>query len=86
MEKVRSQVRKAIELLHGHNFVFGDLRLPNVMVTRDMKVRLIDFDWAGVDGQARYPLLISEGIGWPEGVEALALMTREHDLDMLKRL
>jgi len=52
MEEVRSQVKKAIKLLHDHNFVFGDLRLPNIMVTRDMKVRLIDFNWAGVEGQS----------------------------------
>jgi serine/threonine protein kinase len=31
MEKVRSQVKTAIKLLHDHNFVFGDLRLPNIM-------------------------------------------------------
>jgi len=86
MEEVRSQVKKVIGLLHDHNFVFGDLRLPNIMITRDMKVRLIDFNWAGVDGQAKYPLLISQEIGWPEGVKASALITREHDLDMLKRL
>ena len=68
-------MKKAIGLLHNHNFVFGDLCLPNIMITTDMKVRLIDFNWAGVDGQAKYPLSILQEIGWPEGVKASAVIT-----------
>ena len=86
VETVRSAVRRALELLHNHGLVFGDLRPPNVMITKDGKVKLIDFNWAGDEGQARYPSLISSEIAWPEGVKALAVMRREHDLDMLKKL
>jgi hypothetical protein len=66
--------------------VFGDLRPPNVMITKDGKVKLIDLNWAGEEGQAKYPSLISSEIAWPEGVKALAVMRREHDLDMLRKL
>lgn len=86
VEAVRSAVQRALDLLHSHGLVFGDLRPPNVMITRDGKVKLIDFNWAGEEGQAKYPPLISPGIAWPEGVKALAVMRREHDLDMLIRL
>ena len=86
VETVRSAVRRALELLHNHGLVFGDLRPPNVMITKDGKVKLIDFNWAGEEGQAKYPSLISPEIAWPEGVEALAVMRREHDLDMLRKL
>jgi hypothetical protein len=55
--------------------VFGDLCLPNVMIRRYGKVKLIYFDWAGEEGQAKYPSLIAK-IAWPEGVEALAVMRR----------
>ncbi|KAF8330247.1 hypothetical protein F5887DRAFT_1287342 [Amanita rubescens] len=85
VETVRSTVRRALELLHSRGFVFGDLRPPNVMITKDGEVKLIDFNWAGEEGQAKYPLLISSEIAWPEGVKALAVMRREYDLDMLRK-
>jgi serine/threonine protein kinase len=86
IETVRSEVRRALELLHDNGLVFADLRPPNVMITKDGKVKLIDFNWPGEEGQAKYPSLMSKGIAWPEGVEALTVMRREHDLDMLNKL
>ena len=86
VETVRSTVQKALDLLHSHGLVFGDLRLPNVMITKDGEVKLIDFDWAGEEGQAKYLSLLSPGIDWPVGVKALAVMRKEHDLCMLKKL
>jgi serine/threonine protein kinase len=86
VETLRSAVQRALDLLHDNGLVFGDLRPPNVMITKDGKVKLIDFNWAGEEGQAKYPSLISPGIPWPEGVKALAVMRKKHDLDMLMRL
>ena len=86
VERVRSAVRSALELLHSHGLVFGDLRPPNVMITKDEEVKLIDFNRAGEEDQAKYPSLISPEISWPEGVKPLALMRREHDFDMLNKL
>jgi serine/threonine protein kinase len=86
IEMVRSEVQRALELLHSNGLVFGDLRPPNVMIDKNGKVKLIDFNWPGEEGQAKYPSLMSQGIAWPEGVKALAVMKREHDLDMLDKL
>jgi serine/threonine protein kinase len=86
VETVRPAVERALKLLHSHGLVFGDLRPPNVMITKGGEVKLIDFNWAGEEGQAKYPPLISPEIAWPEGVEALAVMRKEHDLDMLRKL
>ena len=86
IEIVRSKLQQALGLLHGRGLVFGDLRSQNVMVTKAKQVKLIDFDWAGEEGQAKYPHLISPGIDWPEGVKALAVIQRVHDLEMLNRL
>ena len=86
IETVRSEIRRALDLLHDNGLVFGDLRPPNVMITKAGKVKLIDFNWAGDEGQAKYPSLISDDITWPEGVKALAVMRREHDLAMLNKL
>ncbi|KAK2464713.1 hypothetical protein APHAL10511_003289 [Amanita phalloides] len=84
--EVKGQVERAIHLLHQVDIVFGDLRKPNVMITNQNEVRLIDFNWAGKAGEAEYPYLISPAIAWPPGVEPLSLMEKRHDLVMLERL
>jgi serine/threonine protein kinase len=56
-ENVRIELRRAVHLLHDHGLVFGDLRPPNVMITKAHRVKLIDFNWAGEKGQARYPVV-----------------------------
>ena len=83
---VWSEVQCALDVLHSNGLVFGDLWLPNILITKDGNVKLIDFNWAGEDGQAKYPPLISQEITWPEGVEAMAVMRQQHDLDMLHKL
>ena len=70
---------------HAQAF-FGDLRPPNVMITNEGKVKLVDFNWVGEDGQARYPYLISSQISWAPGVKRYAIMKKEHDLHMLEQL
>lgn len=81
------EVQTILNQLHENGLVFGDLRDVNVMITKNNKVKFIDFDWAGEEGVSRYPLLLSRQIKWPEGVvEGLAVMKKQHDLDMLKRL
>jgi serine/threonine protein kinase len=82
----RDQIRRALDLLHQSGYVFGDLRQPNVMITKNQEIKLIDFDWAGEHMKARYPLLISRNLPWPDGVEALSLMETSHDDKMLERL
>ena len=85
-EIVRSKVLRAIELLHLNGLVFGDLRSPNVMITNANEVKLIDFNWAGEEGQAKYPSLISSDIKWAAGVKALGVIKKAHDLEMLDQL
>ena len=51
----REQAQEAIKKLHDEGFVFGDLRPPNVLFL-GRRVFLIDFDWAGKKGKARYPM------------------------------
>jgi RIO-like serine/threonine protein kinase len=71
LQIVRSEVQRAIEALHVRKLVFGDLRSPNVMITKMNEVKLIDFNWAGEEGQARYPSVISSDIKWAADVETL---------------
>ncbi|TFK72797.1 hypothetical protein BDN72DRAFT_815502 [Pluteus cervinus] len=81
------RVRDIVTVLHSNGYVFGDLRSPNIMITTTQEVKFIDFDWAGEDGKSTYPLLMSERINWPEGVEiGGAVMKKEHDIFMLEQL
>jgi serine/threonine protein kinase len=84
--RVIGEIRHALDLLHRQGYVFGDLRRPNVMITDNGEVKLIDFDWAGFHGKSQYPLLISPNLAWPKGVEGLSIMEAWHDDDMLTRL
>ena len=86
-DRVGSEVRRALGILHSNGLVFGDLRGPNIMVTKKGEVKLIDFNWAGIDGQAKYPSLITVAPSmWPDGVGALFVMKREHDAVMWGKL
>ena len=84
LDAIITSVRKAIALLHAENLVFGDLRTPNILVDNDVK--FIDYDWCGVHQVDQYPFIIGDAIEWASGVGPLAIMQKDHDLYMLKRL
>ncbi|KAH9949162.1 hypothetical protein B0H21DRAFT_820351 [Amylocystis lapponica] len=74
-------LRRALKTLHASNFVFGDLRAPNVLIVDD-RVVLIDFDWCGKAGEARYPSDIALGVEsamWHSGVRRGGLIEKAHD-------
>jgi len=82
-----AEVKEAVVLLQSKNLVFGDLRLPNILL-KDGKVMIIDFDWCGKAGDARYPaeLNLDRELGWPPGVQPGSIMQKELDLFMLENL
>ncbi|KAE9405149.1 hypothetical protein BT96DRAFT_853031 [Gymnopus androsaceus JB14] len=77
-------VRKAINILHSKDYVFGDLRKANVVVC-DSGGMLIDFDWCDKEGKATYPLL-NPDITWHRDASAGRLIRKEHDSYMLTLL
>ena len=81
------RVKQAIELLHAHDLVFGDLRAPNILI-KDESVTFVDFDWCGKAGEARYPATLNNDVelGWPMDVGRDSVMLKEHDLSMLEKL
>ncbi|PVF94281.1 hypothetical protein CPB86DRAFT_818107 [Serendipita vermifera] len=83
-----TRVSRAVELLHQSQYVFGDLRLGNILIGDDEKAYLADFDWCGVHGIDRYPVTLNDTgqITWAEGVGRDKLMRKEHDLEMLRLL
>ena len=85
-QNFQSNLCKVFQHLHDAGYVYGDLRQPNVMITREGKVQLIDFDWAGRDGKVKYPIAILTSIDWPAGVQGLTFIHKEHDNAMLDTL
>ncbi|KAG9312767.1 hypothetical protein JVU11DRAFT_7204 [Chiua virens] len=81
-----SDIRHAFKHLHDSGYVCGDLRSPNIMITTEGKLRLIDFDWAGKTGEVRYPAAVSRSVDWPAGVQGGAFIRQEHDRAMLDNL
>ncbi|KZP17845.1 hypothetical protein FIBSPDRAFT_746358 [Athelia psychrophila] len=81
--KQYEHVRNAVKVLHDEDFVFGDLRLPNIMVDGET-AKLVDFDWCGKEGIGRYPTTINDtGVTWHTGVGRGGKMKKEHDDFML---
>ncbi|KAI0302816.1 hypothetical protein B0F90DRAFT_1712295 [Multifurca ochricompacta] len=84
------QVNQAVQLLHQQNFVFGDLRTSNLLISSGEKkmMMLIDFDWCGKADESVYPSTLNtdSGIQWPDEVWPGEVMKKEHDVTMLERL
>lgn len=92
---VRSDLTRALRLLHDANLVFGDLRRPNIMIpTEDGQLEgekppramLVDFDWSGKAGEATYPTSINGTLRWADGVRGAGNIEIAHDEEMLRRL
>ena len=78
------ELHNKIVYLHQAGFMHGDLRDTNIMVRRDGKpgIMLLDFDWAGVLGEVRYPMNVNtETVRQPAG--AFEIIKAEHDIVML---
>ena len=89
--KILDDVRNAVNELHDASLVFGDLRRPNIMIYKTSdgeRAMLVDFDWVGQGGQARYPASLNDtgSIIWPAGVKPSGIMRMEHDDEMIKNL
>lgn len=88
---IHGTVHKALQVLHNGRFVHSDIHAPNIMIEGDSvkdigkHIRIIDFDWAGVEGEVRYLLHLSK-IGWPQGVKDHTLITKEHNRAMVNKL
>ena len=61
----------------------GDIRAPNILVGADGQPQMIDFDWSGKVGAARYPVRLNRDIKWPDGTKPGGLIETCHDTEML---
>ena len=82
---VLAELRRAVETMHGEGFVHGDLRSPNVLVGPGGKVKIIDYDWAGRDGEAVYlPFRNRQNINWHPDAKLGEPIRPDHDIFLLK--
>ncbi|GAW04098.1 hypothetical protein LENED_005866 [Lentinula edodes] len=91
---------RAIKLLHDNDLVFGDLREPNIIISKPREsVCVVDFEWCGpckdikeggnvVQRRARYPtnIALSAEYNWAPGVEADGVIAKEHDNHRLQMM
>lgn len=93
--KVQVRVREIVDTLHDGGFVHGDIRSTNLLIDRasldgtasDVKIHVIDYDWAGPDGDATYPIGINRSsVTRPDGAEDGKLITKAHDIEMISYL
>ena len=84
----KASLKEAIDILHQNNFVHGDCRPQNIMMTSDDKVCLLDFDWAGTVGSAYYPsdINLSSTCGWHTDVTPGGLIKIEHDVYQFEKM
>ena len=87
---VERDVSKALSLLHAKNWVFGDLREPNMLYLPgshgEGRLLLIDFDAVGVDGEARYSACLNPAARFCASVQRGQIMKKGHDFENLEEV
>jgi len=82
-------IKELLLTVHQSGYVHGDIRSSNILVgERKEDFMLLDFDWAGPIGEARYPMNLnrSEGLWRPAGARDGALILADHDIEMLEHI
>ena len=88
--RIKKKLNDVIAMLHGNDYVHGDLRDANILVDRnsldtgDVQVHIVDFDWAGREKEVKYPLGVNTStVKRPDGVDGDEFITKEHDNKMI---
>jgi hypothetical protein len=85
-EDLQQKTINVAKILHSGDYVHGDLRASNIMVSTDMKhIKIIDFDWSGKVDHAVYPHFVSTCLPWHPDVDCEKPIAKEHDLHLLKK-
>lgn len=78
---VAGKLRAALTVLKREGLAVGDLRPPNVLIRgagAAVDVKMIDFDWGGRCGDARFSSYLNPGVTWPAKAHGRAI---SHDDD-----
>ncbi|KAG8984784.1 hypothetical protein FRB94_005606 [Tulasnella sp. JGI-2019a] len=87
---LRAAVAAILDGIHSAGYVHRDFRDTNLLVSQDgedLALNLLDFDWGGKVGEARYPMLVNNvSVTRPEGATEGKLITKAHDLFMMEEI
>lgn len=81
----KKNLRAIAAKLESTGFVHGDLRAPNILVQGD-RVLVVDFDWSGQQGAAKYPIHLSQEETWHADACVGCAIEHSHDSFMVDRL
>ncbi|MEH0985766.1 class III lanthionine synthetase LanKC [Micromonospora sp. CPCC 205556] len=70
---VHRQVTEAVDAIHAHGIVYGDLHMFNILVGPDGTVTLVDFEVAAPVGEADRPALRNQAFAAPRDRTGLAV-------------
>ena len=76
---IKESLNSAVQEMHKNRMVHGDLRPQNILITDKSSPVILDFDWAGMEGEATYPAELNETCHWHKGVKARGKIEKEHD-------
>ena len=80
---------KSLQTCLDGKAVHGDLRSPNVFISKSddrVKVKFIDFDWGGVEGEAVYPPFMNREVERNINADPVGMnITQDHDRDLFMR-
>ncbi|CAJ0757411.1 15700_t:CDS:2, partial [Entrophospora sp. SA101] len=82
-EKILQEIHSALQKLYEKKLMFSDLCKSNIMIQEGIigvqHVKLVNFDWCGIEGQDCYPAFINHEINWPSGVSDKKPLHWSHD-------
>ncbi|KAJ7207200.1 hypothetical protein GGX14DRAFT_456552 [Mycena pura] len=91
-QRAYAKMKSLADAFHAQGYVHGDLRTANILAChgweQDLtKLSLVDFDWGGLAGEARYPtpLLIGELLNRPMTTLDDLVIRVEDDLAVLAK-
>jgi serine/threonine protein kinase len=82
-KEIMDKMHQALEILHQDEFVHGDFRDNNIMYKIDgsvIQLKIVDFDFAGKCGEARYGPQMNMELNWHPDVKDYGLVEKSHDI------
>jgi hypothetical protein len=89
---VRKAIKEQLQVMHRLGYVHGDVRNPNLMIKLDddekslVDLKLVDFDWAGKEGEVRYPHNLNTRVKRADDALSSRKIRAEHDIFMIDEL
>jgi serine/threonine protein kinase len=90
-QAARNMLKQRLQVVHHLGYVHGDIRNPNLMLALNgsgslVDLKLVDFDWAGKEGEVRYPHNMNLDLIRARGAKSSANITAKHDIFMVDTL